>query len=124
MLKFVLDEDMPRSTGEMLKEIGHQVYDVRDVGLRGSSDNVIFDFAQKNKAVLLTGDLGFGNILHFPLGAHYGIIISHFPNEVANHEMNSHLKRQIQALTINDLKGNLLIIEPGKIRIKRAGIPH
>ena len=36
-----------------------------------------------NKAVLLTGDLGFGNLLHFPLGTHSGIFIAHFPNEIS-----------------------------------------
>jgi hypothetical protein len=34
MPKFVIDEDMPRSTGAVLKEQGYDVKDIRDYGLR------------------------------------------------------------------------------------------
>lgn len=42
-----------------------EVMDVRDVGLRGAKDDAVFAFAQSNEAVLVTGDLGFGNICDF-----------------------------------------------------------
>lgn len=81
MPKFVIDEDMPRSTARVLNANGFDSLDVRDCGLRGKNDKEIFEFAQRNYAVLLTGDWGFGNILHFPAGSHSGIVIAHFPNE-------------------------------------------
>ena len=62
MPKFVIDEDMPRSTGAILKEHGYDVKDVRDYGLRGAEDEEIYEFAQREKAVILTGDRGFSNI--------------------------------------------------------------
>jgi len=67
MIKFVIDEDMPRSTARALAERGFECLDIRDYGLRGKSDKEIFEFAQREKAILLTGDMGFGNILFFPL---------------------------------------------------------
>jgi hypothetical protein len=33
MLKFVIDEDMPRSTGRIIKKYGYDVMDVRDYAL-------------------------------------------------------------------------------------------
>jgi len=54
MPKFVIDEDMPRSTGTILKEHGYDVKDVRDYGLRGAEDKAIYEFAQREKAVILT----------------------------------------------------------------------
>ncbi len=62
MLKFVIDEDLPRSTGIILRESGYDVLDIQDHGLRGKNDETIYEFAQENKAVVLTGDRGFGNI--------------------------------------------------------------
>lgn len=47
MLKFVIDEDVPRSTATILKSKGYEVLDVRDCGLRGKSDDEIFKFAQE-----------------------------------------------------------------------------
>ncbi len=119
MLKFVIDEDMPRSTAKVLRNRDYDVLDVRDCGLRGKSDNEVFKFAQKEKAVILTGDLGFGNLLHFPIGSHSGIVIAHFPNEVSTLELNNQIIKALEPLSEIDFKGNLIIIEPGKIRIRR-----
>lgn len=41
MLRFVIDEDMPRSTAAALVEEGYYVKDIRDHGYRGSSDEEI-----------------------------------------------------------------------------------
>ena len=119
MPAFIVDEDLPRSTTRILEEQGHRVFDVRDCGLRGRSDDEIFEFAQREEAVVLTGDLGFGNILRYPIGTHYGIVIAHFPNETSNSELNRHIAAAIQSLSETDFSGNLIIIEPGRMRIRK-----
>ncbi len=53
MPRFLIDEDMPRSTTKLLKDKGFDVLDVRDCGLRGKSDEEIFRFAQEEKTVIL-----------------------------------------------------------------------
>ncbi len=117
---FVIDEDMPRSTGKILREHGYDVKDIRDYGLRGAADEEIYGFAQKQKAVVLTGDRDFGNILRFPLGEHCGIVISHFPNEMPTSEINNYLVESLKDLSEDDFKGNVIIIEPTKVRIRRS----
>ncbi|OIO27406.1 MAG: hypothetical protein COZ31_07000 [Nitrospirae bacterium CG_4_10_14_3_um_filter_44_29] len=119
MIKFLIDEDMPRSTAKILRTKGYEALDVRDLGLRGKNDNEIFKFAQKEKAVILTGDLGFGNLLHFPVGSHSGIVIAHFPNEVSTSELNNQIIKAFETLAEIDFMGNLIILEPWKIRIRR-----
>lgn len=49
-MKIVIDEDLHRSLGEVLRKLGHEVFDVRDHGLRGKSDEDVFRFAQEKKA--------------------------------------------------------------------------
>ena len=56
MPKFVIDEDMPRSTAEFLRKHSYEALDIRDYGLRGSNDDVIYQFAQENESTLITGD--------------------------------------------------------------------
>jgi predicted nuclease of predicted toxin-antitoxin system len=119
MPKFIIDEDMPRSTARVLRTEGYEALDVRDLGLRGESDDRIFKFAQKEKTIILTGDLGFGNLLHFPVGSHSGIVIAHFPSELSTSELNNQIIKAFKTLTEIDFKGNLIILEPGKIRIRR-----
>jgi|SRR3990167_917757 len=120
MLRFVVDEDMPRSTSRILRDRGFEVLDVRDCGLRGARDVDIFKFAQREDAVILTGDVGFGNLLSFPIGSHAGIVIAHFPNEVSSSELNYRLIMALCDLDEKDIKKNLVIIEPGKTRIRRC----
>jgi predicted nuclease of predicted toxin-antitoxin system len=119
VIKFLIDEDMPRSTGEILKIAGHHAVDVRDCGLRGRSDEEVFEFAQQAGAIILTADVGFGNLHKYPLATHHGIFIVHFPNEVSTQELNKQLVEALTLLTETDYKGNLIILEPARIRIRR-----
>ncbi len=119
MLKFVVDENVPRSTSKLLIDRGFEVLDIRDSGLRGKSDKEIFEFAEKEAAIIITADLGFGNVLHYPPGSHHGILILHFPNEISTVELNKHVGALLENLTEKDLKGNLVILEPGKIRVRK-----
>lgn len=119
MPKFVIDEDLPRSTAESLKKEGYKVFDIRDYGLRGKSDRKIYEFAKKQKAVLITRDKGFGNILEFPIGRHYGIVVIDFPMQVSDKEMNRFLIKCLRKIKKEDFKGNLIIIEPGRIRMRK-----
>ncbi|MCP5002420.1 MAG: hypothetical protein GY941_00480 [Planctomycetes bacterium] len=115
-----IDEDMSRSTGRMFQAEGYTALDIRDFGMRGAKDAEIYKFAQEEKAVLLTGDKGFGNLLKFPLGSHCGILIAHFLNEISTVELNRQLLSDIATLKEDDFFGNLIILEPGRIRIKRG----
>ena len=108
MPKFVIDEDMPRSTAKLLRTNGFEAFDVRDCGLSGKSDEEVFEFAQINKAVLLTGDLGFGNLIHFPVGTHSGIFIAHFPNEISPFELNNQIIKAVLSLKENEFTVILL----------------
>jgi predicted nuclease of predicted toxin-antitoxin system len=120
MTAFVIDEDMPRSVSKALKERGYAVKDIRDYGLRGADDEKVYQFAQNNQSALITGDMGFSNILRFPTGCHFGIVIAHFPNEMSAKEINSQLLERLGDLTDADIRGNLVIIEPGKVKVRRA----
>jgi len=116
---FVIDEDVHRSVAEPLQELGHRVLDVRDHGLRGASDAEVFAFAQEHKAALLTGDLDFANLLAFPLGSHHGILVVRFPNEMSTQKINEELLRELRGLEDEEIEGSLIILEPGRMRIRR-----
>ena len=119
MATIVIDEDMHRSVAEVLQELGHRVLDVRDHGLRGASDEEVLAFAKQHKAAVLTGDLDFANLLTLPLGSHHGIIVTRFPNELSTQRINEELRCLLRDVRDEEIEGSLIVVEPGKIRIRR-----
>lgn len=120
MPSFLVDEDLPRSLAPRLRAANVGAEDVRDVGLRGAPDVTVFAHALDQGFVLLTGDLGFANILRFPLGSHHGIVVVRFPNEMSVDALNETVVRTVSSLSDSDVRGNLLIVEPGRVRFRRA----
>lgn len=119
MPKFLIDEDLPRSMASVLRANNYDAKDIRDCGLRGADDQKIFEFAQSEKSVIITGDKGFGNLLRFPLGAHFGIVITKYSNYCSTQTLNKFLLEKLPQLSPDDFNGNLIVIDEIKIRIRR-----
>jgi predicted nuclease of predicted toxin-antitoxin system len=119
MARFVIDENMPRSTAPVLRSAGYDAIDVRDAGLRGADDGRIFAFAQASSATLITADHDFANVLTFRLGTHTGIMIVRIPNQFPNEVVNREILRALNEMREEDLTGSLAIIEIGRTRVRR-----
>ena len=119
-MKFLLDQGLPRSTVRHLQEMGLEAEHVIDSGLRGEPDATIFEHAMTNGMTLVSADLGFANVLRFPLGAHAGIVVARFPNEMSTMTTNAAIVRALGELTDEELQGNLVILEPGRVRLRRG----
>lgn len=118
-LRFLVDEDLPRSTAHALREAGYEAEDVRDLGLSGHTDREVFERAQSLSAAVLSGDSDFANILLFPPGSHAGIVVSRVPDDVSTDTLNRELLAGIKQLDEDELRGALVIVEIGQIRIRR-----
>jgi len=71
--------------------------------------------------VLVSGDRGFANIITHPPGSHAGVVVAHFPNEIPTNTLNTQILSAVQSLEEMEISGNLVMIEPGRIRIRRVG---
>jgi predicted nuclease of predicted toxin-antitoxin system len=119
MARFLVDEDLPRSLARLLRAAGLDAEDVRDVGLRGRPDTEVLQSAVAQNRVLLTADLGFANLLALPLGSHPGILVARLRNEVQITTLNAVVLDAIRAFSDDELRGSLVIVEPGRIRLRR-----
>ena len=75
MIKLFADECINSSLVFALKKSGFDVLTVREAGLSGSSDEIIYNFAQTKQRVLLTFDRGFGDIFRFNIAESHGVIV-------------------------------------------------
>lgn len=120
MLRFLVDEDLPRSLAGALRASGFEAADVRDVGLRSADDMSVFNRSIDEQRVLLSGDLGFGNLRRFPLGSHWGIGVVRYPNEASPETVIAAVIEAMQDVDEIQIRGGLMIIEPGRIRVRLA----
>ncbi len=79
----------------------------------------VLERAVQDGRVLVSGDMGFGNLLRYPLGSHAGLVIARFPNEMPSTALVGAIVRALQSVTDDELAGNLVVIEPGQIRLRR-----
>lgn len=74
-MKFKLDENLPESLEPVLAALGHDVDTVRQEGIAGQSDSVVWVAAQEAGRFLITQDLDFSDIRRFVPGTHHGLMV-------------------------------------------------
>jgi predicted nuclease of predicted toxin-antitoxin system len=116
--RFLVDEDLPRTTAQVLSQANYPAEDVRDVGLRGHSDNEVFAYAQTHGQIVISADKGFTNTLRFPLGSHAGIVVVRIPDELPTPKMHQELLNGLTSLAGRTLTGALVIVEIGRVRVR------
>jgi len=72
---FLIDECVSLLTVQSIQECGYQWERIGNSILKSTEDEIIFQYAQGNKMVLVTYDLGFGNIFKYSPSTHHGIIV-------------------------------------------------
>ena len=66
-MRILLDENIPVRVYWWLITQGHEVTTVRDVGLAGRSDHVLYQYVKSQNYVLVTLDLDFSDPQRFPI---------------------------------------------------------
>lgn len=116
-MKFLLDANMPFSAKEIFSKADKAVH-VRDVGLESATDEKIREYAAGTKAVLITRDLDFANIILHPIAAHYGVIVLRVPTHFTAKRIISLMRIFFSKIKKTDLAGRLTILEPGRYRTR------
>lgn len=116
-----LDQNVPKAVSAFLQRIRPEwvVRHVADAGLWGASDERILEWAQQDRSIVITFDEDFADARMFPVGSHCGVIrLRVWPTTVEKTE--EALGRLLDELTDNDLPGSLVIVDEGKIRVRRS----
>lgn len=58
-MKFIVDAQLPPALAGWLRDVGHEALPVREIGLRDAEDEVIWEYARKAGAVIVTKDEDF-----------------------------------------------------------------
>src|SRR5687767_32395 len=112
---------MPRGTAPLIRSLGHDATDVRDVGLGGAPDASVAAHARLHGLALLTRDFDFADVRNYPPDQYCGLVVLDVPNTA----LVPMILRLVGALigrqdVVSNLPGRLAIVEPGRVRLRPA----
>ena len=120
-MRFLLDANMPRSSGSLLRDLSHDVEDVRDVLPNGADDATVAAYAITRQLTLITRDFDFADIRNYPPKDYAGIIVLELPDDAVATQVNQVLRSFVSKPDLlARLAGRLAIVESWRVRFR----PH
>jgi predicted nuclease of predicted toxin-antitoxin system len=121
-MKFLIDECVLGKTVRLLRKEGFSVTTIQELGKSSATNGTVINIANKQKAIIITNDLDFGNLILYPLGCHEGIIVlrPRLDTPEAVDDVHSVLIRLLKETKPTELEKSLIIVDRNKYRIKRT----
>jgi predicted nuclease of predicted toxin-antitoxin system len=116
-MKFKLDENFGTRTQQLLQAAGHDVHSILQEGLQGADDETIYSICCVEQRYLVTLDLDFSDVVRYPPEHAGGIIVIRVPRNPSLVLLERLLTALLLYLEQNIAIGQLLIVEPGRIRL-------
>lgn len=115
-MKFIIDADSPHSLIELFNKYGHDAVHVRVV-LGSAADDEIFEYANKNKHIIVTRDLGFAETFMENKG--FGLLIVRLPYYFTVGKINKVFDEFLKEVDVKKLVNSITVLELGRYRTKK-----
>jgi len=117
MLKLLLNANLSPKTAEFLRKLGFDVKCLLEEGLGSITDDQVINIAKKEKRVIVTFDLDFGEIYHFREEGRLGIIVVRLKNQTVE-SVNKALKKFFKDIgsNLDQLSKGLTVVEERRYR--------
>ena len=120
-MNFLLDANIPRSSAALLRSLGHDVEDVREVLPSGADDALVAAHARKSSRVPVTRDFDFASIRNYPPQDYAGLMVLELPDDATAPQVNRVLESFVRNEEfLKHLPGRLAIVELWRVRFRPA----
>ncbi|MFB3887585.1 MAG: DUF5615 family PIN-like protein [Thermodesulfobacteriota bacterium] len=116
-MRFLADQDVYRITIDALKEWGHDVVSVKDIGMTRARDEGLLAAAWNADRILITRDKDFGSLLFLKEEVGRGVIFLRGAPKTFG-EVHRELKRLLKEHNEDELKRSFCVVETGRHRIR------
>ena len=117
-MKFLLDQDVYSATKSFLRELGHDVVPVAELGLAQAYDSDLLKKAHEKNRIFITRDRDFGNLVFtqaFGAGVIYLRLLPSTQNAV-----HDELESVLNKYSAKELKKAFVVVEPGRHRFRKV----
>jgi predicted nuclease of predicted toxin-antitoxin system len=119
-MRFLADMGVSQSVVELLRSEGYDAVHLREEGLQKLSDMEIFQKGDIEDRIVITFDLGFGEIVASSLQT-VSVIVYRLRNARAAHQVDR-LRAVLSAVAEDIQRGAVVVIEEGRHRIRKLPI--
>jgi predicted nuclease of predicted toxin-antitoxin system len=116
-MRLLADQDVYQVTIDRLKQWGHDVVTVKELGLQGSPDEDVLRIARIENRLLITRDKGFGTLVFLNKTLSTGVITLKI-NPMTTEEVHQEMHRLLEEHSEEELKGLFSVVEPRRHRIR------
>ena len=114
---FKLDENLPASAAATLASAGHDVDTVPGEGFTGAPDPDVVSAATGAGRILVSLDVGLGDIRAYPPGSHAGIVVLRVPDQSAA-TVTKTISDLASLTELASLAGSVADLQRGLLRIR------
>ncbi|MBU2503901.1 MAG: DUF5615 family PIN-like protein [Nanoarchaeota archaeon] len=118
-MEFFLDANVPYSSAKIIKNLGYKVRHAREIGMGKSPDEEIIDYASRNNMILITRDVGFGNLINYPLKSHKGVVLLRLPPYFISRQINKIILDFLKSVKEKEIKNSLIVLDINKYRVRK-----
>ena len=115
-MRFLVDENLPRSAVSVLRERGHDVLWVPESSLRGQPDARLIEVCQEEGRILVTLDLG---IPLLAANLRTGVVLVRAPGDFGHRQIAQLLEGLLSTAAADDLPGAITVVSPGRLRRRK-----
>ncbi|MGD8519263.1 MAG: DUF5615 family PIN-like protein [Anaerolineae bacterium] len=116
-MRFKIDENLPSDVAEVLQQAGHNAITVVEQDRSGCTDLELATLCQHESRALVTLDLDFADIRHYPPSEFPGLVVLRLGQQDKPYVLDV-VSRLIQVLQLETLESRLWIVEESRIRIR------
>lgn len=121
MAGFLVDENLPARLSVALAARGHEALHVSDIEvLRSATDDEVVAHASRAGLVLVTRDKEISFPTRFPEATLNGVVSVRLRETMLMDEQVRMVVAALSSLDPGDFAGNVVVVEPGRVRIRRG----
>ena len=117
-MKLLIDNALSPSVAEALRKAGYDATHVRDHGLQGAADEIVFDHAVAEDRHLVSADSDFAELLSARKTTSPSLILFRHGTEYEPEQQAARLLVELPDLAARLDGGALVVLEPGRRRVR------